>query len=306
MKIHVPPIKCQGIKTRLVPWIEEHVELSSNELWIEPFTGSGVVGFNVRPKHALFADINPHIINFYNAIKGRYITASKARAFLEKEGDSLCKKGEQYYYEVRERFNADKDPFDFLFLSRSCFNGVIRFNKKGQYNVPFCHKPERFTRSYITKVVNQIKYVETAVTQYDWHFVCSDFRSIIKNSGTKNFLYCDPPYVGRHTDYFNTWTTEEENELFVLLSETSMKFILSTWHSNKYRHNDVLERYSNHFWILTKEHFYHVGASEANRSPMLEAIVLNYPSVHLQKPYERKSSEEMQQLRLLENQSIYG
>ncbi|MBR0204582.1 MAG: DNA adenine methylase, partial [Synergistaceae bacterium] len=68
-KIFVPPIKIQGIKTKLVPLIKQNISLSKNTLWLEPFMGSGVVGFNVRPERAVFADINPHIINFYNAIK---------------------------------------------------------------------------------------------------------------------------------------------------------------------------------------------------------------------------------------------
>jgi DNA adenine methylase len=60
------------------------------------------------------------------------------------------------------------------------------------------------------------------------------------------------------------------------LSATPAKFILSTWHSNRYRSNPAIEKYANHFTILTREHFYHVGANEENRNPMLEAIVLNY------------------------------
>ena len=69
MTVKVPPIKCQGIKTKLVEWIKDHSSLEGNGTWIEPFMGSGVVGFNMRPSRAIFADVNPHIINFYNAIK---------------------------------------------------------------------------------------------------------------------------------------------------------------------------------------------------------------------------------------------
>ena len=61
-KIYVPPIKIQGIKTKLIPVIKQNISLGKNTLWIEPFMGSGAVGFNVRPERALFADINPHII----------------------------------------------------------------------------------------------------------------------------------------------------------------------------------------------------------------------------------------------------
>ncbi|MCP4130391.1 MAG: DNA adenine methylase, partial [bacterium] len=64
-KVKVPPLKIQGIKTKLVHWILENAAISRNETWIEPFMGSGVVGFNSGAKKALFSDINPHIINFY-------------------------------------------------------------------------------------------------------------------------------------------------------------------------------------------------------------------------------------------------
>ena len=68
-KIHIPPIKIQGIKTKLVFWIKENISLSEETRWIEPFLGSGVVGFNLAPQNAIFADINPHIINFYKQLK---------------------------------------------------------------------------------------------------------------------------------------------------------------------------------------------------------------------------------------------
>ena len=276
MTVKVPPLKCQGIKTKLVDWIKDHAILENDGTWIEPFMGSGVVGFNVRPNRAVFSDVNPHIINFYNAIKSGEIDSSIAREFLEKEGALLQKKGEDHYYEVRERFNKKTSSLDMLFLNRACFNGVMRFNKKGGFNVPFGHKPERFAKAYITKIANQIKYVSQAVSQYDWQFVCSDFKTTIAAVSSSDFIYCDPPYAGRHVDYFNSWSEENEQELYELLKATPAKFILSTWHSNQYRNNVALEKYSSEFTVLTREHFYHVGASEKNRKPMLEAIVLNY------------------------------
>jgi DNA adenine methylase len=230
----------------------------------------------MRPSRAIFADVNPHIINFYNAIKQGTITAGVAKEFLEKEGSKLQAKGEEHYYEVRERFNKNGSPLDMLFLNRACFNGVMRFNKKGGFNVPFGHKPERFAKSYVTKITNQIKYVTDAVSQYEWKFICADFRKIISSVTQNDFIYCDPPYIGRHVDYFNSWSENDEQELYDLLGATKAKFILSTWHSNQYRENLALEKYASNYTVLTREHFYHVGASEKNRKPMMEAIVLNY------------------------------
>lgn len=275
MKVFVPPIKCQGIKTKLVPWIQELVSLTNTTHWIEPFMGSGVVGFNMRPKRATFCDSNPHIIAFYNAIKEHVITPSEARAFLEHEGALLSIRKEEHYYAIRERFNTSADPFDFLFLSRACFNGVMRFNRKGAYNVPFGHKPERFAKAYVTKIVNQIDYVAKACEHYDWSFVCSDFRSMLADSNANDFIYSDPPYIGRHVDYFDSWSEQDETDLFDILCSTSASFLLSTWQSTAWRTNTALQKYTERFSILTREHFYHVGASEDNRNAVVEALVSN-------------------------------
>ncbi len=272
----VPPIKCQGIKTKLVPLIIANVSLSDCGTWVEPFMGSGVVGLNVRPSQAIFSDINPHLVNFYNALKSGDITPVSARAFLEQEGKTLECQGEKHYYYVRDRFNQDKNPIDFLFLSRSCFNGMIRFNRKGGFNVPFCRKPQRFARAYVTKIVNQISEFCELLSTYDWSFVHQDFEETIAKAGKNDFIYCDPPYLGRHVDYFNSWQIEDENRLLQSLSKTPANFILSTWHSNKYRQNDFLHTHWSKFNVVTKEHFYHVGAKEDNRNSMLEALVMNY------------------------------
>jgi len=275
-KILVPPIKCQGIKTKLVPLILSCAANVKCKRWIEPFMGSGVVGLNARRPVALFADLNPHSIHFYNAIKEGLITPEIARSFLEKEGNRLEKIGEAHYYDIRKRFNEHGSPLDFLFLSRACFNGMMRFNGKGKFNVPFCRKPERFAVAYITKIVNQIAGFQEAIRHYQWNFVCQDFAQTILQATADDLIYCDPPYLGRHVDYFDSWTEDDEQKLFNVLSVTKSKFVLSTWHSNQYRTNQTLETLWKRFHFVTQEHFYHVGAKESNRGAMLEALVMNF------------------------------
>jgi DNA adenine methylase len=238
--------------------------------------GSGVVGFNIQPKRAVFADKNPHIINFYNAIKRKEITSKKVEIFLKIEGEKLAKKGDEYYYEVRDRFNKFRDPLDFLFLNRSCFNGVIRFNSKGEFNTPFGKKPNRFSKTYITKIVNQTKYVEELMHKYDWIFIAQDFRKTITEAGRDDFIYCDPPYIGRDTNYFDIWTEKDEYDLYKLLSRFEGNFILSTWYKNKYRENQYIERFWSKFNLITRNHFYYVGGKEINRNPITEALVINF------------------------------
>ena len=293
-RIIVPPIKTQGIKTKLVPWIKEYVQMNEGGRWVEPFMGSGVVGFNIKPDQAVFADSNPYIIAIYKGINGGEITSGKVRAFLEREGAILEEKGQDHYYHIRERFNSKHAPLDFLFLNRSCFNGMIRFNSKGGFNVPFNHKPERFSKAYVTKVVNQVKDIEKLCQLKQWDFVCQDFRETLKSVSRKDFIYCDPPYAGRHTDYFNAWGDAEDKELFELLSKTKARFMLSTWHSNQYRENEKITSYWSKFHLVTQNHFYHVGAKEKNRKPMLEALAMNYAVEEKEKKSYTKLNQAVQ------------
>ena len=300
IKIHVPPIKTQGIKTKLVESIIDQINFEIKGKWIEPFMGSGVVGFNLQPKRAIFADKNPHIINFYNAIKNREITSQKVRIFLEREGKKLLEKGEEYYYEVRDRFNKYHDPLDFLFLNRSCFNGVIRFNSKGGFNTPFGRKPDRFRKAYITKIVNQVRYAGECIHKYDWIFIAQDFRKTIKEANEEDVIYCDPPYIGRHTNYFDIWTEKDEYDLYKLLANFKGKFILSTWYKNKYRENKFIKKFWNKFNIITRNHFYHVGGREINRNPMIEALVLNFEPNNIKEHQEHGRKMDESQVSLFE------
>ena len=301
MKVHVPPIKCQGIKTKLVPLIVQSIDRDPDGLWIEPFLGSGVVALNVAPSRALLADSNPHIVRFYQSVKKGLIDGAVVRGFLEQEAAQLSVHGKDYYYEVRERFNSYGNPLDFLFLNRSCFNGIIRFNNRGKFNVPFCNKPDRFAPAYITKIVNQVNRFQSVVKSSDWDFVCQDFRDTLRHVSDNDFVYCDPPYIGRHVDYYHNWDEQSEMALYRELKSLNTHFMLSTWHSNQHRHNEFLQDVWSEFTILTREHFYHVGAYETNRKPMIEALVMNYTPL----PLTESEWKSAKQLVLLEKVANY-
>jgi DNA adenine methylase len=274
--LFIPPIKCQGIKSKLVPEIKYIAENTKYDRWIEPFMGSGVVGFNVRPDKAIFADSNPHLVRFYSDLQTNKISPSIVKTFLQNEGEILEKTDGKNYYVIRERFNNAPNSLDFLFLNRACFNGMIRFNSKGGFNVPFCRKPNRFAQAYITKIVNQIKNIQEIIQYKKYSFLCQPFEITLKEAGKNDLVYCDPPYIGRHVDYFDSWDEKQEFLLHNILTESGAKFILSTWHSNDFRKNTYIETLWTGLNIITKEHFYHVGASEKNRNPILEAIITNF------------------------------
>lgn len=272
--VKIPPIKCQGIKSKLINFITSNVSWNDNGCWIEPFLGSGVVLFNVNPERAIVSDKNPHLINFYKSIQEKKITPSIVRAFLESEGEKLLERGEDHYYEVRERFNQYGNSLDFLFLNRSCFNGMMRFNKKGFFNVPFCRKPERFRQAYVTKIVNQVQWVSEIMEGKDWTFKHCDWTETIALATSKDFIYLDPPYIGRHTDYFDSWKDEDAELLATITRNSPAGFALSMWKENKYRKNEHLDKCWSGLVERTMSHFYHVGATEALRNAVEEGLII--------------------------------
>jgi DNA adenine methylase len=276
MRVNVPPIKSQGIKTKLIPWIKGLLPRDFDGVWVEPFMGTGAVAFNIAPASALLCDRNPHLVGFYSSIAKGEVTSAIARAHLRDEGHCLLERGENHYYEVRDRFNKHHHPLDFLFLNRAGFNGMIRFNRKGEFNIPFCRKPERFAQSYITKIANQVACVEKLFRTKEFAFKCQDFKRTIQEASPKDIIYCDPPYIDRHVDYYSGWNESDETALFDLLSGFPGKFILSTWHHNDYRENEYIRKLWSRFNVLTKNHFYHVGGKEENRNPVVEALVTNF------------------------------
>lgn len=284
-KIFVPPIKIQGIKTKLVETIADYTYLQDNSIWFEPFMGSGVVGLNLAPHKAVFSDTNPHTIALYNEIKNKKITSRIVREFLEYEGAILAEKGDEHYYFIRERFNKNHDPLDFLFLNRSCFNGMIRFNRYYNFNVPYGHKPGRFSKAYVTKIFNQVKHLEDIFPENDWDFICCSFEETISRATSNDFVYCDPPYIGRHVDYYDSWDEKQETILRNTLVLSEAKFMVSTWDKNKYRKNEYIESIWGQCYKINKEHFYYVGAKESNRNSMMEALLINYnPDIVPQRP----------------------
>jgi DNA adenine methylase len=297
MKRHtqVPPIKCQGIKTKLVEDIRRIATPLPSGRWIEPFCGSCVAALNILPKRALLCDSNIHIIRFYNDIKSGIVNPKSTRSFLFEEAGKLREGKDSYYYEVRERFNDNPNSFDFLFLNRACFNGVMRFNRRGRFNVPFCHKPDRFAPAYITKIVNQVRAIVDVLSGSDWEFRVADFRESLSEVKENDFVYADPPYAGRHVDYFNSWSEKDEADLAEGLSKLKCQFALSTWHSNEFRSNSLIETNwsEDRFYLYTREHYYHVGSTEDLRHPMIEALITNFHAIY------NRSSETSAQPELL-------
>jgi DNA adenine methylase len=263
--------------------------------WIEPFLGSGVVLFNIDPRRALVSDTNEHIIRLYESVQAGRIRSRDVRQFLSDEGALLRTRGEAHYYAIRDRFNKSADALDFLFLNRSCFNGLIRFNRKREFNVPFCRKNDRFREAYITKITNQVAWLEALLPNRDWVFTASGWQSTLECAREADFVYVDPPYVGRHTDYFDSWDSDKADALAHHLKSMKAGFAYSMWLKNRFRENEHIARHFDGYPMVLHSHFYHVGATEEWRNEMIEAVVIK-PGCEVVQPIEKSKRLKQSEL----------
>ncbi len=182
-----PPLKWAGGKRWLLPHLLPLWESHSSKRLIEPLCGGLAVTLGLMPTRALLNDVDPHLINFFNWLrKGLQIE-------LAMEND------ETLYYSHRNRFNdlirAGKDSTKeaaelFYYLNRTGFNGLCRFNQKGEFNVPF--------GSY--KKINYIRDYEPYKAVFSgWQFSCGDFDLLELDED--DFIYADPPYDVEFTSY---------------------------------------------------------------------------------------------------------
>lgn len=281
MKVIHPPIKCQGRKSSLILKIKEIVDKFEYERFVEPFCGSCAVAFNLRPSKALLCDVNTHIIDFYKQLQTGNINADIVAEYLWGEGDNLKNKPD-YYYQVRERFNSAKTgidkSLDFLFLTRSAFNGLMRFNKSGQFNSPFCKIVNRLNINMIHKICNEIENTNKLFLTSDITFKVADFRSTLDETTEGDLVYADPPYLGRNITYFEGWNDTDENDLADTLYKRRIPFILSTWLEDPRKANENIAKY----WMrddfekcVAIDHFYKVGPKVSNRFKVVEGLIFN-------------------------------
>ena len=103
---------------------------------------------------------------------------------------------------------------------------MMRFNSKGKFNVPFCRKPERFARAYITKICNQVAWALERIKGKDWHFMVRDWRDTLSQIEDSDFVYLDSPYNDRHTDYYNQWRDSDADGLAQAVKKLKALFCL--------------------------------------------------------------------------------
>lgn len=274
----VPPIKIQGKKTKIVPKIMEIANTLLDEhpgidTWVEPFLGSGVVAFNCpnRIKNVIVNDINPHIINLYKQIAYGLITPELVETVFHYHNDELLKGGYDYYNKIKDRFNEHFDPMDFLFLTRTGFNGVMRFNGSGKWNVPFCKLNDRLSKTVIDDLKKTVGELSHLFHTKEFIFNNTSFEEVLEASPNNSIFYCDPPYYGLAVQYFKGWGKEDEVRLNQMLKGKT--FIYSTWINDGKRDNPMINEYWSEYDIEGKAHKYNVAEQSHQRNQVVEGLI---------------------------------
>ena len=274
----IPPIKIQGKKTKLVPKIMEIAETlladhKEIDTWVEPFLGSGVVAFNCpnRIRKVIVNDINPHIINFYKGVASGIITAAAVRDDFADYSKNLLVGGADYYKEVKDRFNRTFNTMDFLFLTRTGFNGVMRFNNSGKWNVPFCKLNDRLSPVVIDELSRSVEELSRLFLSKEFIFYNDSFERVLEASPANSIYYCDPPYYGLQTQYFKGWGKDDEIRLNQMLK--GKVFIYSTWVNDGLKNNDMIDEYWGEYEVEKKKHKYNVAEKSSQRNQVEEGLI---------------------------------
>ena len=244
-KIAKPFLKWAGGKTQLITEIDRVLPkeiINSKFTYVEPFVGSGAILFwmlNNFPKmeKAVINDINEDLINTYKTIANNPNELISILEILQNEYHSLELKTEEkkeYYYQKRETYNKREIEKSgqaalFIFLNRTCFNGLYRVNKNNGYNVPMgsYSKPTICDANNILAVSNVLQKVE---------ILCGDYEQTLNHTTNNSLFYFDPPYKPlSETSSFNSYAKDEfgDNEQIRLKNFCSKLDIL------------------NHNWILS-------------------------------------------------------
>jgi DNA adenine methylase len=182
-----PPLKWAGGKRWLLPHIQPIWRANQNRRYVEPFCGGLAVALGLEPERALLNDINPHLINFYRQVSRGLSLKIDARY------------NRKLFYAHRARFNQlikdgsvrSKEAAQlFYFLNRTCFNGLCRFNRSGEFNVPF---------GQYKKINYAIDFHAYRELFRRWKFANKDLARLPIEPD--DFIYADPPYDVAFTTY---------------------------------------------------------------------------------------------------------
>lgn len=218
-----PMIKYRGGKSKEIPHIMEHVP-EFNGRYIEPFLGGGAVFFHLEPQRAIINDINTPLISFYRGVRDNYpalrqeLDAIEALYTQNRAAFDILKAlhpnervedhNEDLYYAIRDMFNnlAEREYSDALlyyFINKTAYSGMIRYNARGEFNVPFGRYKNINTRLITEQHSELLQRAE---------IFNGDYSDIFNMSQQGDFMFLDPPYDCIFSDYGNEEYRDGFNE----------------------------------------------------------------------------------------------
>lgn len=180
-KVPVPVLRWSGSKAKLIPILEK-CSPPTFKTYIEPFAGSACLYFRIQPNAAIIGDINPAVIEVYQAIRDN----------PHEVGHYLASIPETYeaYYSLRGTnpnvLSIEQRAARTIYLMKACFNGVYRTNKSGAFNVPMG------SRVYARPSAENLLAASELLTHTQ--LICGDFEHVVKLAKSGDFVYLDPPY----------------------------------------------------------------------------------------------------------------
>lgn len=154
--------------------------------YVEPFLGSGAVFFHLMPRSAILSDLNGDLINLYKVVR------DNPAEFEERMRVHQAMHSKEYYYQVRGQscLESDAAAARFLYLNRTCWNGLYRVNKRGEFNVPIG------TKQTVVMGTDDFLAVSKALRRAELRN--EDFETIVDETREGDFLFVDPPYTVQH------------------------------------------------------------------------------------------------------------
>jgi len=248
------------------------------ENYYEPFLGSGAFFFYLsqtkKKFQAVLSDSNSELINVYKQLRDN---TNELIEILSKFQTNYFKNREKYYYFIRDEYitkNSIELAARFIFLNKSCYNGLYRVNRVGNFNVPH-------GRYINPKICNKEKLIDCSelLRISDATIVCDTYKNIISKCENNDFIYLDPPYFPiSKTSNFTDYTKEcfgilEHNELakeFERLSSIGVKAILSN--SNSEYIKSLYKKYN----IIKIRSLRNINCNPHKRKDHYDLIILNY------------------------------
>ena len=218
-----PIIKYRGGKSKEIPHLIKHIPHFQGR-YIEPFFGGGAMYFYLEPKNAIINDINTRLMNFYREVKNNYIALRDELAQLEvvyaknrtafdelkklHPEDKVLDTNEPLYYRLRDMYNGIipseyLDATLYYYINKTAYSGMIRFNSKGEYNVPY-GRYKNFNTSILTEAHHNLLQ--------NTEILNGDYREVFALAQPDDFVFLDPPYDCIFSDYGNVEYRDGFNE----------------------------------------------------------------------------------------------